>query len=375
MTPTTNPIPQSRWRAGLVVALVALLGAPAAGACTPDYRVVPGDTLSSIALDQLGTIFAYPRIHEANRVTIGEDPDAIRAGQTLAIPCASPEARRIDWSVIAEPETIQPYLVAWGIQVLDIRPAIAGRPGRHPARRVVGTLSPLERARGQSRRPPVRGRAGRAAVGAGIDPSEPVLVVHGKDNPMDVGRAARVYWLLKSSGAGQIAILRGGFAAWTRAELPVAEGPAVPIPAPVEIEFARDWFADAVDVYGIATDQIEGRLLDARPHGIFAKMDDFGNALATTLPGAQSTPAPPLLATLKGEIDIEAGALRVIDYFAENDVAYDEGITVSFCHSGELAALNWFYASELAGLPGMKLYPDSVQGWTEMGGLLVPPEG
>ncbi|MEO1550330.1 MAG: sulfurtransferase, partial [Pseudomonadota bacterium] len=37
---------------------------------------------------------------------------------------------------------------------------------------------------------------------------------------------------------------------------------------------------------------------------------------------------------------------------------------VSFCNTGHWAATNWFVASEVAGIEGVKLFPESMVGWT-----------
>ncbi|MEZ6061539.1 MAG: LysM peptidoglycan-binding domain-containing protein [Planctomycetaceae bacterium] len=50
------------------------------------YRVNRGDTLSAIALHYYGTASRWNRIYEANRATIGPNPNVIRPGQTLVIP-------------------------------------------------------------------------------------------------------------------------------------------------------------------------------------------------------------------------------------------------------------------------------------------------
>ena len=44
---------------------------------------------------------------------------------------------------------------------------------------------------------------------------------------------------------------------------------------------------------------------------------------------------------------------------------------VSFCNTGQWAATNWFALSEIAGIEGVKLYPESVVGWSISGGELV----
>lgn len=366
-----GPTGRPRRLAAALLGLGLCAGAGAAAACTPDYLIVRGDTLSGIAYANLGSVFDYPRIHDRNRDVIGDDPDMIYAGDRLDIPCDFAELEEIDWSVMPDPEDVAALMDQMPIQVIDIRGAKALAKGVVP-----GAVSvPYSLWRGPKEnpgRPPSEADLEALLSIAGLDLDAPILVVHDKDNPMSTGRAARVYWLLKSSGASQLAILRGGFKGWTAAGLPVADRPVAARTTDVDVAFSDDWHAETTDVIGIALGQVDGHLLDARPHGMFAKLDDLGRALATTLPGAQSAPAPALMSTLAGEIDIEAGAYRVIDYLVEHDVDYAAGNVVSFCHTGELGALNWFYASELAGLPGMKLYPDSIKGWTSRGGDLVP---
>ena len=51
------------------------------------YTVKPGDTLSSIAKEKLGSANAYPKIFEANRDQLS-DPNKIMPVQVLKIPAA-----------------------------------------------------------------------------------------------------------------------------------------------------------------------------------------------------------------------------------------------------------------------------------------------
>ncbi|HLZ28239.1 MAG TPA: LysM peptidoglycan-binding domain-containing protein [Chloroflexota bacterium] len=55
---------------------------------TADYvvEVQPGDTLRSIAQTVYGDANQWPRIYDANRESIGPDPDALQAGMHLRIP-------------------------------------------------------------------------------------------------------------------------------------------------------------------------------------------------------------------------------------------------------------------------------------------------
>ena len=61
-------------------------GATAATVTSTQYLVKPGDTLRSIAQDQYGDAEQWPKIYEANKDTIGPDPDALVTGTMLQIP-------------------------------------------------------------------------------------------------------------------------------------------------------------------------------------------------------------------------------------------------------------------------------------------------
>ena len=104
---------------------------------------------------------------------------------------------------------------------------------------------------------------------------------------------------------------------------------------------------------------------------MFERFDSLGKAIASTIPGARNLPAPSLLSVLRGEVEIESGVRTVIDTFQQAQADGSTGPVITFCHVGELGALNWFYASELAGLPNIKFYPESINGWEHSGGSLA----
>ena len=93
------------------------------------------------------------------------------------------------------------------------------------------------------------------------------------------------------------------------------------------------------------------------------RFNDLGVAIASTIPGARSLPAPPLMSALAVEFDIQDGVDTVIDYYRSQDALGHEGDVITFCKSGQLSALNWFYASELASIDNVRLYPESIMGW------------
>ena len=61
---------------------------PAAAASGTTYTVKPGDTLSQIAKDKLGSASAYMEIFNANKDVLS-DPDKIKPGQVLKIPAGT----------------------------------------------------------------------------------------------------------------------------------------------------------------------------------------------------------------------------------------------------------------------------------------------
>jgi nucleoid-associated protein YgaU len=60
---------------------------PAAPSPVPaEYTVAAGDTLRSIADTVYGDANLWPTLYDANRDTIGPDPDALRVGMRLRLP-------------------------------------------------------------------------------------------------------------------------------------------------------------------------------------------------------------------------------------------------------------------------------------------------
>ncbi len=186
----------------------------------------------------------------------------------------------------------------------------------------------------------------------GLTPETPTVVVHSGANPTDMGAAARVYWTLKSLGVEDLALLNGGFQAWTDAGLPVST-----TPAPIE---ASDHAFEWQDTWRVSTEEVvelaeagDSRLIDARPTGFFQ-----GLQWSIAAPGTIRNSA-----NMTYEQFFDGNRMQdaqVIRDLAEREGYTDSPLTVSFCNTGHWAAINWFALSELAEVPNTRLYAESM---------------
>lgn len=200
----------------------------------------------------------------------------------------------------------------------------------------------------------------------GVTLEQPVVVVHQGSDDTDFGAAARVYWTLKSSGVSHLAILNGGMGAWAEAGLPLETRANQPTPSQVEISFSDRWLATTDDIAQAVDGQSDTRLIDSRPEGFYR--------------GQQAHPAMSRPGTLPGSENIDhsvwfSDETQVMEAPAAQDLAQRLGIgqqddVVAFCNTGHWAATEWFALSELAGVQDVKLYPDSMVGWSQSGGKM-----
>ncbi len=198
----------------------------------------------------------------------------------------------------------------------------------------------------------------------GVTRDRPVLITYQGTDPSDFGAAARVYWTLKSAGVSRIAILEGGMTAWVAAGLPLSTTPVAPEPSVISATLSTEWMATREDVAAIIAGTTRGTLVDARP--------------VEFLKGSVKHPAATHAGTLPG-----ARHLAFSSWFDGKDAKTDQklmgqfsspaedGPVVSFCNTGHWAAINWFMMSEVEGIAGAKLYPESMVGWTGAGGAAV----
>ncbi len=284
---------------------------------------------------------------------------------TISLPLAGLLAVGLPATTIAAPEGWQPLLepaelAAIFAQDADVR--VVHVSGDFAAGHIPGAVhAPYAEWRGPPQNPGALRSPeefGALVRSLGIEVETPVVVVHAGANQTDMGTAARVYWTLKSLGVADLALVNGGFAAWSAAELPVSMD-AVEVP---ETDFAPKWSEE----WRVTTEEVEGlvetgeaSLVDARP-GNFFDGSFWTIARGGTIRGAENL-------TYEDWFD----GTRMLPQETVTDIARARGdeasLTVSFCNTGHWAAINWFALSEIAGVPNTRLYAESMAEWTAAG--------
>ena len=190
----------------------------------------------------------------------------------------------------------------------------------------------------------------------GIAPTTQVVVYDDSGGNM----AVRLWWLLRWFGHDRVALLDGGWQAWTVAGLPLQRS-APPAADPVSFDGNPDW--EQV----VSTDTLhhqlvtgEGRLqlMDARTAQRFRGEEEPIDPVAGHIPGAVNIP-------LQDNLDPRgcfkpAQELRAMYLQALGETPADQ--VVAMCGSGVTACHN-LLAMELGGLHGGRLYAGSWSEW------------
>jgi thiosulfate/3-mercaptopyruvate sulfurtransferase len=197
----------------------------------------------------------------------------------------------------------------------------------------------------------------------GVEKDRPVVVVHQGSDETDFGAAARVYWTLKSSGVTELSILNGGVNAWTKDGLPLSTQANAPQASDITVTFSDVWLATREDVSAVVDGTSNATLIDARPEAFYnGETAHPASSRPGTLPHARLFTHSNWFSS--GPAIVEASAAQSL--VAQAGLA-DGQTLVSFCNTGHWAATNWFALSELAGVENVKLYPESMVGWSNAG--------
>ncbi len=195
----------------------------------------------------------------------------------------------------------------------------------------------------------------------GIDNDMSVVVIPAGVSSTDFGSAARVYWTFKYAGHDAVAILDGGYRAWTADPANQIEtGPSDPMATIFEVEIRPEMRLDAAAIEAALGDDAT-LLLDGRPIEQFKGEEKHKAAKAAGhIPGAVHFDQAQTFDETSGKlIDLAKLEGLMPAGLAEADEV------VSYCNTGHWAAVNWFALSEIAGLDDVKLYDGSMVEWTK----------
>ena len=251
--------------------------------------------------------------------------------------------------------------------VLDVRWRLGGPPGRQdyevshvPGAVYVDLDTELSSPPGVGGRHPLPDpeRLQEVLRRAGVREDGQVVAYDAGDGSV----AARVWWLLRWAGHGEVAVLDGGFAAWEAAGLPVTAEE----PAPLTGDAAGDVVVRAgqmpvLDADGAAALAQEGVLLDARAAARYRGETEPVDPKAGHVPGALNAPTT-------GHVGADGrwlGGEELAARFAELGVSGDVAVG-AYCGSG-VTASSVVLALEVAGITSAEkpaaLYAGSWSNW------------
>jgi len=188
----------------------------------------------------------------------------------------------------------------------------------------------------------------------GINKDSQVVVYDG----LGLFASPRVWWMFRSMGHQQIAVLDGGLPAWEASNLPLQTGPVEPV---VKGDFVAHYqperFSDSETVL-IALQDDNARVLDARSEGRFAgaEAEPRAGLRGGHMPGARNLPFTNLLndGFLKPAAELKSQLEALAD--TQQQLIFSCGSGVTACHLA--------LAAEVAGYKKLSVYDGS---WCEWG--------
>lgn len=185
---------------------------------------------------------------------------------------------------------------------------------------------------------------------AGLTKDAPVVIVHSSAAKGNFGSASWVYWVLKSSGFRDLAILNGGIRGWKRAGLPLSTEPVPITRSNTVVALDPRWLATHEDVDAAIAGTSTAHLLDARPLHQIARQ--------ASLPGSVHLNHEELIT---GEDGAAGDVLPILLRLKHASVNWQYDDVITYCNDGTLAATDWFMASEVAGIPNVRVYGHSLK--------------
>jgi thiosulfate/3-mercaptopyruvate sulfurtransferase len=187
----------------------------------------------------------------------------------------------------------------------------------------------------------------------GVTPATQVVAYDGENGMY----AARVWWLLRWVGHEAVAVLDGGFKAWTAAGQPTSTQPGQRAASTFVARPNRSMWVDA-DAVARAVADPSWRVLDARAPERYRGDVEPLDTVAGHIPGAVNHPFATDLAADGRFADRNDLRAR----FAASQAGVADDRTIAMCGSG-VTACHLLLAMETAGKRGAKLYAGSWSEW------------
>jgi thiosulfate/3-mercaptopyruvate sulfurtransferase len=167
--------------------------------------------------------------------------------------------------------------------------------------------------------------------------------------------AARLWWMLRWLGHADVAVLNGGFAAWTRAGGPIERAERRP---PMAHFTPHPDAGSILETAELVRNSQGIRLIDARDRNRFQGVSEPIDAVAGHVPGAGNLPFSELLTADGQFLAAEALQDRLLAVL-ESDAARP---WAAMCGSG-VTACHLALAAEIAGIAGPRVYVGSWSEW------------
>lgn len=202
----------------------------------------------------------------------------------------------------------------------------------------------------------------------GIDNSSTVVIVPAGASATEFGAAARIFWTLRYLGHDDVAILDGGWAAWSA-------DPANPVSSEVPTVRKAAFTANPRPELLVTTADVAERLdggavlVDARPEQQYVGLAQHPKASRPgRIPGAVHADNHSFYDQVRNRLRPQSDIAGTIPQSVR---AGDAQEIISYCNTGHWAATNWFVMSEVLGLKNVRLYDHSMVGWTQNANLPV----
>jgi thiosulfate/3-mercaptopyruvate sulfurtransferase len=272
----------------------------------------------------------------------------------------------MNWNAVVSMDALEAALGSEDLVLVDCRfslaDAAAGERAWRESRLPGAGYAHLDRDLSDHRKPDALGRHPLPDVAdflallvrLGITPEKQVVAYDAAGGAM---AAARFWWLLRLLGHARVAVLDGGFAAWTARGQPIDEGPpSTPSPGRYTGDFDASQIVGTEEVLA-RLDAPPGWLVDARAPERFRGDIEPLDRVAGHVPGAVNRPFADNLADgrFKPAAVLAEEFRTLLGGRPPSEVVLSCGSGVTACHHA--------LAMAQAGLPGARVYAPSWSGW------------